>query len=123
MVAKTVQINGEDFTADFVPQFDIRQVRVQGPNGFPVSNGDTIVDLLTTKDEISYRVQPLSTVRLRALRAVMKNAYVNLYYFDPDTGNYRTIEAIPSEVSATYKGQQSDGADLWTVQTVSFRER
>lgn len=123
MVAKTVQINGTDFTAYFVPQFDIRQIRVQGPNGFPVSNGDTIVDLLSTKDEIRCRVQPLTTAQLRALRSVMKNAYVSLYYFDPDTGEYTTIEAIPSEVTATYKGQQSDGTDLWTVSSVSFRER
>lgn len=123
MEAKTVRINGADFTACFVPQFEIRLLRVQGPNGFPVSNGDTIVDLLTTKNEITFRVQPLSTQQLQALRAMVKNTCVTLYYFDPDRGDYTTIEAIPGDVRASYTGKQSDGADLWTVQPVTFRER
>lgn len=122
-MAKTIRINGTDYTSLLVPQYSYAPKKIRGPNADYMSDGSYDDDVRANKAVLTLRAQPLNSAQTQALVTAMMMTYTSVYFWDPSISAYRTMEAMPSEPQVQYRGVNSDGADVWTVQNIIFTER
>lgn len=123
-MAKTITINGVDFTSYFTPTgFSCSYEKIDGGNGGTMKNGDALEDIVAVKARGTAVCMPLTDDQQSALLpALYDEQPILLRYFDPRTGEYRAINAYVTTESGVYRGKGATGVEYWTGLAVSFSE-
>lgn len=124
-MSKTIKINGVDFTNMFTPYgYSVSYKKVDGGLGGIMQDATYTEDEMDIKAVINLPCMPLNDRDLASLlTAVYGDKYVQLYYYDPMAGRYKTIEARRSETSQKYRGTGSDNKNYWTGTVLTLTER
>lgn len=54
---------------------------------------------------------------------ILTEKETQIYYFDPKTNSYRTMEARRAVSQQNYRGFSTSGYEFWTDAVVTFTER
>lgn len=121
---KNISINGVSFTDIFTPTgYTVSYQKRHGNNDGLMLDGSQIEDVRAVKAVVTCYCMPTDEAQLQQLLTVLANTYVTLNYFDPRTGAYRVITAIPSEPSQKYRGRGINSLEYWTGTVVTFTEK
>lgn len=125
MARKTIKINGVDCTALFAPYgYTVSYKKIFGNNGGVMLDGSTVEDVLAIKAVITFPCLPWTESNFNTLlSSIYGSAYASIYYFDPRTNAYRTIDCIYSEISGTHRITNINGQEIWTSGALEFTER
>ena len=123
-MAKTISINGVDFTSYFTHSgFVCAYTKIDGGNGGAMKNGDTIQDIVAVKARGQATCMPLTEEQQKTLLSTIYSSQpVLLQYFDARTGADRTVEAYMETNETVYRGVGATGNTYWTGLVVSFSE-
>ena len=123
-MAKTININGADFTSYFPPPGVVcAYTKIDGGNGGTMKNGDTIQDIVAVKARGQATCMPLTEEQQKTLLSTIYSSQpVLLQYFDARTGADRTVEAYMETNETVYRGVGATGNTYWTGLVVSFSE-
>ena len=123
-MAKTININGVDFTSYFTPSgFVCAYTKIDGGNGGTMKNGDTIQDIVAVKARGQATCMPLTEEQQKTLLSTIYSSQpVLLQYFDARTGADRTVEAYMETNETVYRGIGATGNTYWTGLVGSFSE-
>lgn len=123
-MAKTININGVDFTSYFTTSgFVCAYTKIDGGNGGTMKNGDTIQDIVAVKARGQATCMPLTEEQQKTLLSTIYSSQpVLLQYFDARTGADRTVEAYMETNETVYRGVGATGNTYWTGLVVSFSE-
>lgn len=123
-MAKTININGVDFTSYFTTSgFVCAYTKIDGGNGGTMKNGDTIQDIVAVKARGQATCMPLTEEQQKKLLSTIYSSQpVLLQYFDARTGADRTVEAYMETNETVYRGIGATGNTYWTGLVVSFSE-
>ena len=123
-MAKTININGVDFTSYFTTSgFVCAYTKIDGGNGGTMKNGDTIQDIVAVKARGQATCMPLTEEQQKNLLSTIYSSQpVLLQYFDARTGADRTVEAYMETNETVYRGVGATGNTYWTGLVVSFSE-
>lgn len=122
---RTFKINGEDFTSYFLPYtpHNISYKPIIGQNGGVMLSGVEYVDEIRINSVITLPCMPLTDEQTEHLLKTLYAApYVELEYFEPRIGDYRTISAKRSVPTMQYVGGLV-GGDYNKGIVVTFEER
>ena len=121
---KTVRINGINFT-DIFPETGqtVNYIKRRGNASGIMLDGSYVDDVLAVKAVWSSPCMPISEAQLQQLLTALRNAYVELYFFDPAILAYRTMVAMPGDLSQKYRGEGTDALDYWTGTIVTLTEK
>lgn len=121
---KTVRINGINFT-DIFPETGqtVNYIKRRGNASGIMLDGSYVDDVLAVKAVWSSPCMPISEAQLQQLLTTLRNAYVELYFFDPAILAYRTMVAMPGDLSQKYRGEGTDALDYWTGTIVTLTEK
>src|SRR5574344_526687 len=110
-MAKTININGVDFTSYFTPSgFVCAYTKIDGGNGGTMKNGDTIQDIVAVKARGQATCMPLTEEQQKTLLSTIYSSQpVLLQYFDARTGADRTVEAYMETNETVYRGVGATG--------------
>ena len=123
-MAKTININGVDFTSYFTTSgFVCAYTKIDGGNGGTMKNGDTIQDIVAVKARGQATCMPLTEEQQKKLLSTIYSSQpVLIQYFDARTGSDRTVEAYMETNETVYRGVGATGNTYWTGLVVSFSE-
>lgn len=123
-MAKTILINGVDFTSYFTPAgFLCSYEKIEGQNSGVMKNGDMLQDILSVKARGQATCIPLTDAQqANLLTTIYSSQPVLLQYFDARLGADRSVEAYMEASETTYRGFGGTGVEFWTGLVVSFRE-
>lgn len=124
-MAKTIKIDGTDYT-DFFTRvgYSVTYQSIQGKNGGLMLDGSYTEDELALKAVVALPCKALNEEKLSALLTKVYSAvYHQIYYFDPKTNSYRTMEARRAVSQQNYRGFSTNGYEFWTDAVVTFTER
>lgn len=119
------KINGEDFTSYFLPYtpHTISYKPITGQNAGIMLSGKEYTDEIKINSVITLTCQPLTDHQTEhLLQSLYRDEYVNLEYYEPRLGDYRTISAKRSVSPCNFWGGLV-GGDYWGRITVTFEER
>lgn len=121
---KTVRINGINFT-DIFPETGqtVNYIKRRGNASGTMLDGSYVDDVLAVKAVWSSPCMPVSETQLQQLLTTLRNPYVELYFFDPAILAYRTMVAMPGDLSQKYRGEGTDTLDYWTGTVVTLTEK
>lgn len=121
---KTVRINGINFT-DIFPETGqtVNYIKRRGNASGIMLDGSYVDDVLAVKAVWSSPCMPISETQLQQLLTALRNPYVELYFFDPAISAYRTMVAMPGDLSQKYRGEGTDALDYWTGTVVTLTEK
>lgn len=122
---RTFIINGEDFTSYFLPYtpHNISYKPITGQNGGLMLSGVEYVDEIRINSVITLPCMPLTDEQTEhLLRTLYAAPYVDLEYYEPRIGGYRTISAKRSVSTMQYVGGLV-GGDYNKGIVVTFEER
>lgn len=122
---KDIMINGVDCSKIFTEYgYSVNYKKINGKAGGTMLDGSTTVDVIAIKAVISFAVLPQKEEEMsNFIKLMYSGDYLEVTYFDIRENGYRTIETIPSEVSAKHLMQNVFGTHMWQVKAVSFTER
>ena len=122
---KEIRINNHDYTALVTRYgYSVSYTKIDGGQGGTMLDGSTTVDVLAIKTVITVPLMPLFESQLNGIVAdALSSDYPTLYYFDPRTSTYRTIETIMSEPQMQHVGQSITNDEIWLAGTLTFTER
>lgn len=121
---KTVKINNIDFTSYLTPIGEgVKYKKILGNNGGTMLSGRTEEDILSWKAVVRYKVMPLTEVQQATFLTALMSSTVNLYYFDPATNGYRTVEVMVDADENKQKGKGGTGVEYWAGMGVTFTEK
>lgn len=121
---KAIAINGQDFTSLFTPTgYTVSYIKRRGSNAGPMLDGSYTDDVLAVKAVVTCTCMPTSDAQIQPLLTLIASTYVNVYFYDPRHGGYRTMSAMPSEPSQRFRGQGISGLAYWTGTVITFTER
>lgn len=123
-MAKTIKINGVDFTSYFTPEgFQCSYIKIDGGNGGTMKNGDTVQDIVAIKASGKATCMPLTETQQSALlTSIYSSQPVSLTYFDAKQAAEKTVEAYMEASETVYRGVGGTGITFWTGLSVSFSE-
>lgn len=121
---KTIKINGIDYTDFFTPTgYSVSYKKIRGAHSGYMLDGSYTDDVLDTKAVITCICMPTNESRLAEILIETSNVYVDVEFYDPKIGKYRTAEMMPSDPNQKYKGTGTDLLDYWTGTVIQFTER
>lgn len=122
---KEIKINDIDCSTIFTRYgYSVSYTKVLGDAGGTMLDGSVTEDVIAVRPVISLTFMPCTEDALSAFVAELyKHEYAQVYYYDLRTGEYTTIEAIYSEISATHRLTGTDGNDYWFAGTITFEGR
>ena len=123
-MAKSIIINGADFTSYFTPVgFVCSYEKIEGQNSGVMKNGDRVQDIIAVKARGQATCMPLTeNQQAELLKAIYGKQPVTLQYFDARAGGDRSIAAYLDAAETKYRGVGGTGVEYWTGITVSFSE-
>lgn len=122
---RTFKINGEDFTSYFLPYtpHNISYKPITGQNAGVMLSGVQYADELRINSVITLPCVPLTDMQAEHLfQTLFQSTYVNVEYYEPRIGAYRTISAMRSVSPFNYIGGVV-GGDYNKGVVVTFEER
>lgn len=124
-MSKTIQINGQDVTSFFVQYgYVVSYKSIKGTNSGTMLDGSYQDDELAVKAVIKLPVMPLNADQIKTLLGLIyQKNYVELYYYDPAAGDYRTITAMREAAEQKYRGFGTDGKEYWTGGALTLTEK
>lgn len=125
MEAKTIQINGVDFTSLFPPRgMTVNYQKVVGDNAGQMLDGSYTEDTIAVKAVVSSPLMPLTEEQQADfLQTLYSSDYASVYYFDPRKNAYRTAVMMYEIQQMKFKGTGGTGLDFWTGLAVTFTDR
>lgn len=124
-MAKTLKINNVDYTSLCPPAgYQVSTKHVYGGNKMTMSNGAEFQDEIAIMSTITVPFIPLTDAQVSNLaQTLYTNQTCDVYFFDPDLNEYRTITANRKMDKRKYRGAGADGNDYWTGVVCTFEER
>lgn len=124
-MSKTIRINDVDVTNLFTRYgYVVSYKSIKGTNAGTMLDGSYQDDELAIKAVIKLPVMPLNADQVKTLLSlVYERTYVDLYYFDPVAGDYKTITAMRQASEQKYRGYGSDGKEYWTGGALTLTEK
>ena len=120
---KDIFINGIDCSSMFTRYgYDTDYFKVEGNAGGIMLDGSETVDVLRIKALVTMAVMPMTEVEMSRFVNLVSSDYVDVTYFDIKQLGYRTIKAIPSEVSTRHLMTNAFDDEMWSAKAVSFKE-
>lgn len=121
---KTIKINGIEYTDFFTPTgYSVSYKKIKGQNVGYMLDGSYTDEVLAVKAVVTCICMPTNEQKLSQLLTVLANEYLDVYFYDPQKGVYRTAQMMPSDPSQIYKGKGADLLDYWTGTVIQFTER
>ena len=121
---KTIKINNVDFTAYFTPVgYKVTHKKIKGPNEGYMLDGSFTEDILAIKAVITCTCMPLTETQLNALLTQLYSGTLNVYFFDPKTGDYRTAAMTCEPPESVDRGQGTNAAEYWTGVVLVLTEK
>lgn len=124
-MSKTIKINDIDVTSLFTRNgYVVSYKSIKGTNAGTMLDGSYQDDELALKAVIKLPVMPLNGDQVKQLLGLIySKTYVDLYYFDPVEGDYKTIKAMREASEQKYRGFGSDGKEYWTGGALTLTEK
>lgn len=122
---KEISINKID-CASLFPRYGytVEYKKIHGNAGGTMLDGSTTEDVIAIKAVITLTVMPLTEASMTALlSSIYSKDYVQLEYFDTRAGDYRTIEAIYSEMQVKHLFTNVNDDEIWQSEKLTFTER
>lgn len=122
---KEITINGVECSSLFVRfGYAIDYKKIYGANGGTMLDGSTTEDVVAVKAVISLTFIPQAEEALSAfLSSLYGSEYATVRYFDLKTGDYRTIEALYSEMNVKHLMTNIYDEEVWQPGTITLTER
>lgn len=122
---KDILINGIDCSPIFGRYgYTTNYKKINGAAGGTMLDGSQTVDVLAVKAVITFEIIPATEAEISKLVKMLYSAdYCDVTYFDIRINDYRTIECIPSEMTAKHLMTNAFGDEMWRVEAVTFEER
>lgn len=124
-MAKTLKINGIDFTGYFPREgYSVSYESIQGSNAGLMLDGSYTEDEIAQKATVTLNCMPLNEVQLATLLAEINGTlYPMVYFFDPLLASYRTMQVRRTLTTQKYRGFGGTGVEYWTGTVVTLKER
>lgn len=122
---KDIEINGIDCKSYF-PSYgqNVDYTKIHGPLGGTMLDGSTTEDVIAIKAVIKLSFIPQREEKTSEFLSSLYSApYAQLRYFDPMQNEYRTIEAIYSEMQVTHLFENAFSHEMWSLHSIVFTER
>jgi len=111
---KRIYMNGEDVTEWFTPSgMTVSYKKIKGDNGGTFLSGDREEDILAWKAVVQLFCMPLPDSEQKKLYAKVFSADPTLRFFDPQTGDYRTIHYMATVSEQKYRGKAVGPWQTW----------
>ena len=122
---KSISINDVDCSTLFTRYgYSVSYTKIHGDAGGTMLDGSTTEDVIAIKAVVTYSFMPQTEEELNAfLNLLYKSDYAKVNYFDPKAKNYRTIEAIYSEITSKHVMTNVNEDELWTTEQLTLTER
>ena len=122
---KEISINGVDCSSLFMRYgYTTDYKKIHGANGGTMLDGSTTEDVIAVKAVISLSFMPQTEEALSAfLSSLYGSDYATVRYFDIKEGDYRTIEAIYSEMNVKHLMTNIYDNEMWQPGTMTLTER
>lgn len=124
MQTKRITINDKDYTSFFAPKgLKVNYEIIKGSNAGRMLDGSYTEDELAQKAVITLKCKPLNEEQTaQLLDELLRDVYHTVEYYDPRTGDYRTMTAMRSISTQDYVGTCL-GGDYWNGITITLTER
>lgn len=122
---KSISINDVECSTLFTRYgYSVSYIKIYGDAGGTMLDGSTTEDVIAIKAVVTYSFMPQTEEELNAfLNLLYKSDYAKINYFDPKAKDYRTIEAIYSEITSKYVMTNVNDDELWTTEQLTLTER
>lgn len=122
---KEISINDVDCSSLFMRYgYTTDYKKVHGANGGTMLDGSTTEDVIAVKAVISLSFMPQTEEALAEfLSSLYGSDYATVRYFDLMSGEYRTIEAIYSEINVKHLMTNIYENEMWQPGTLTLTER
>lgn len=124
---KTIEINSVDVSSKF-PRFGytVTYTKIHGANEGTMLDGSFHEDIIGLKAIIDLKLIPQSEAAMQAfITSLYSTDYPQVYYFDPKTGQYRTIYTfIVNDLQLRHEFINVNNVNIWSlVGSLTLRER
>ena len=114
-MSKTIKINGIDFTSYFTPVgYKVGHKKIKGPNEV------YMLDCSFTED---CTCMPLTETQLNTLLEQLYSGNLSVYFFDTQSGGYRTANMTCDPPEGVDRGTGTNAAEYWTGMVLAFTEK
>lgn len=122
---KEIKVNNIDCSSIFTRYgYSVTYKKIMGDAGGDMLDGSTTVDVIAVRPIVTLGFMPVAEDKLSAFIAnLYKKDYAQVYYFDLCEREYKTIEAIYSDIQAGHRLTGTDGKDYWFASTITFEGR
>ena len=122
---KEISINDVDCSSLFMRYgYTTDYKKIHGANGGTMLDGSTTEDVIAVKAVISLSFMPQTEEALTEfLTSLYGSDYATVRYFDLMSGEYRTIEAIYSEINVKHLMTNIYENEMWQPGTLTLTER
>ena len=122
---KDIKVNNIDCSSIFTRYgYSVTYKKIMGDAGGDMLDGSTTVDVIAVRPIVTFGFMPVAEDKLSAFIAdLYKKDYAQVYYFDLCEREYKTIEAIYSDIQAGHRLTGTDGKDYWFASTITFEGR
>lgn len=121
---KNIKFNDIDFTSYFTPTgYQVSYKKIKGPNEGYMLDGSFTDDVLAVKSVITLTCMPLSEEQLTTLLQQLYSDVLNVYFFDPKIGDYRTCEMAFDPPVVRNRGRGTNEVEYWTGAILVMTEK
>ena len=122
---KDIKVNNIDCSSIFTRYgYSVTYKKIMGDAGGDMLDGSTTVDVIAVRPIVTFGFMPVDEDKLSVFIAnLYKKDYAQVYYFDLCEREYKTIEAIYSDIQAGHRLTGTDGKDYWFASTITFEGR
>lgn len=123
-MSKTIKINNIDFTPCFTPVgYRVTHKKITGPNSGYMLDGSYVEDVLAVKAIITCTCMPLGEPQYNALLKQLYSGKLNVYFYDPRTGGYRTADMTCEPPEGVDRGKGTNAVEYWTGMVLVLTEK
>lgn len=122
---KNISINDVDCSTIFTKYgYSVSYIKIRGDAGGTMLDGSTTEDVIAIKAVVTLSFMPQTEEELNAfLNLLYKSDYAKVNYFDPKAKDYRTIEAIYSEITSKHILTNVNNDEMWAIEQLTLTER
>lgn len=122
---KSISINDVDCSTIFTRYgYSVSYTKIRGDAGGTMLDGSTTEDVIAIKAVVTFSFMPQTEEELNAFLNLLYNSdYAKVNYFDPKAKDYRTIEAIYSEITSKHVMTNVNDDELWITGQLTLTER
>lgn len=122
---KNISINNVDCSSLFMRYgYKTQYKKVHGNAGGTMLDGSTTEDVIARKAVITLSFMPQTEAAFTEFLTVLHSSdYATVYYYDLETGGYRIIEAIYSEITAGHLMTNINDDEIWQCEQLTLTER